>query len=307
MFASSFRHLFRLSLCACIVAGPITSAALAKRAAKSAPATEVNPDAYRGAIVIDAATGKVLFEDKADVQNPPASVTKLMTFLVIQDKIQRGELMLQAPVIISAEAAKMGGSEAWLVHKETVSVEQLLYLLMVPSANDAAMALAIHATGSKEAFIDLMNAKARDLGLAHTEFHSPHGLVPGKGQTADLTTARDLAVLSREVIAKTDILRYSSTRAYEFRHGNGVVNRFENHKHLLGAVPGCDGLKTGYFTKAGYSIAVTASRQGRRVMVVVLDSTTLAIRDAKAAELVAKGFTLLPPAPAPVTPAPAKK
>jgi D-alanyl-D-alanine carboxypeptidase (penicillin-binding protein 5/6) len=307
MFASSFRHLFRLSLCACIVAGPITSAALAKRAAKSAPATEVNPDAYRGAIVIDAATGKVLFEDKADVQNPPASVTKLMTFLVIQDKIQRGELMLQAPVIISAEAAKMGGSEAWLVHKETVSVEQLLYLLMVPSANDAAMALAIHATGSKEAFIDLMNAKARDLGLAHTEFHSPHGLVPGKGQTADLTTARDLAVLSREVIAKTDILRYSSTRAYEFRHGNGVVNRFDNHNHLLGAVPGCDGLKTGWYQKAGYSISVTAQRNGRRVIVVVLGSPERVLRDNVATRLVERGFAALPPlvasAPAGLAPA----
>jgi D-alanyl-D-alanine carboxypeptidase len=276
----------------------------ARSTAQTAVTTDIDPGAFRSAIVIDAANGNVLFEAGADVQNPPASVTKLMTFAVIQDKIQRGEQTLQTPVVVSAEAAKTGGSQAWLVHKETVTVEQLLFLLMVPSANDAATALAIHATGSKEAFVDLMNAKARELGMTHTEFHSPHGLSPGKGQEADVSTARDLALLCRQLIAKTDILRYSAMRAYEFRHGNGVVNKFDNHNHyLLGSVPGCDGLKTGYYAKAGFSVAVTAQRNGRRVIAVVLGSPERPLRDSVASRLVERGFAALPPVVPPLAPA----
>jgi D-alanyl-D-alanine carboxypeptidase (penicillin-binding protein 5/6) len=248
--------------------------------------------------VIDAATGRVLFEDKADVQNPPASVLKLMTFLIVQDKIRQGELALTTPVTIPAQAARMGGSEAWLMDKEVVPVDELLYLLMVQSANDAAMALAIQAAGSKEAFVDLMNARALALGMTHTEFHSPHGLPPGRGQEPDLSTARDLALLCRELITKTDILRYTSARSHEFRHANGVVNKFENHDHLLGTLPGCDGLKTGWYAKAGYSIALTVQRNGRRVIVVILGSPHRELRDSVATRLTERGFAALPPAPA---------
>jgi D-alanyl-D-alanine carboxypeptidase (penicillin-binding protein 5/6) len=269
-----------------------------KTSAPPAASAEIGRDAYRGAIVIDAATGQVLFEDKADVQNPPASVLKLMTFLIVQDKIRQGELALNTPVTIPAQAAKMGGSEAWLVHKEVVPVEELLYLLMVQSANDAAMALAIQTTGSKEAFVDVMNTRARALGMTHTEYHSPHGLPPGRGQEPDLSTARDLALLCRELITKTDILRYTSTRSHEFRHANGVVNKFENHDRLLGTLPGCDGLKTGWYAKAGYSIALTVQRNGRRIIVVVLGSPQRELRDNVATRLVERGFAALPAAAA---------
>jgi D-alanyl-D-alanine carboxypeptidase (penicillin-binding protein 5/6) len=298
MSTSSLRLLL---LCCCVLSGAVRAATdasarkPARSTAKTAAATDINPEAFRSTVVIDAATGKVLFEAGADVQNPPASVTKLMTFAVIQDKLQRGELTLQNPVTIAAEAAKMGGSEAWLVHNEKVSVEELLYLLMVQSANDAAVALAIHTTGSKEAFVELMNAKARELGMTHTEFHSPHGLPPGKGQEADVSTARDIALLSRQLIAKTDILRYTSTRTHEFHHANGVVNNFINHNHLLGLVPGCDGLKTGWYAKAGYSLATTVQRNGRRIIVVVLGSPERKGRDTLTTQLVERGFAALPP------------
>ena len=301
MFPSIFRPSFLLA--STILAGAVTAAAASKPQARSGTST-INPDAFRSAIVIDAATGRVLFEDRADVQNPPASVTKLMTFFVIQDKIQRGELTLQTPVVISPEAAKMGGSEAWLVHKETVSVEELLYLLMVQSANDAAVALAIHTTGSKEAFVELMNAKARELGMVHTEFHSPHGLPPGRGQDPDVSTARDIALLGRELITKTDILRYTSTRTHQFRHANGVVNEFTNHNHLLGVVPGCDGLKTGWYAKAGYSLAATVQRGGRRIIAVILGSPERKLRDTVTTQLIERGFAALPPALAPIATAP---
>jgi D-alanyl-D-alanine carboxypeptidase (penicillin-binding protein 5/6) len=297
MSTSSLRLLL---LCCCVLSGAVRAATDASprkpaRSTTKTATTALNPEAFRSAIVIDAATGKVLVEAAADVQNPPASVTKLMTFAVIQDKLQRGELTLQTPVTIAAEAAKMGGSEAWLVHNEKVSVEELLYLLMVQSANDAAVALAIHTTGSKEAFVELMNAKARELGMTHTEFHSPHGLPPGKGQEADLSTARDIALLCRQLIAKTDILRYTSTRTHEFHHANGVVNNFINHNHLLGLVPGCDGFKTGWYAKAGYSLATTVQRNGRRIIAVVLGSPERKGRDTLTTQLVERGFAALPP------------
>lgn len=292
------------ALVSCALAG---AAFAARRPEMPAAPAEISASDFRSAIVIDAATGQVLFEDKPDVQSPPASVTKLMTFLVIADKIKQGEMALTTPVTITAEAARMGGSEAWLMDKEVVTVEELLYLLMVPSANDAAMALAIHAAGSKEAFVELMNARARELGMTHTVFQSPHGLPPGRGQEPDLSTARDIALLSRELINHTDILRYSSTRTHEFRHANGVLNKFENHDHLLGAVPGCDGLKTGWYAKAGYSIAATVQRNGRRVIAVVLGSPQRLLRDNIATRIIARGFAALPllPAPATTTPAPA--
>ena len=283
----------------CLLAGALSAA---RHAETSAAATDFPPNAYRGASVIDAATGQLLFEDKADVQNPPASVVKLMTFLIVQDKIREGELTLTTPVTIPAQAAKMGGSEAWLMDKEVVQVEELLYLLMVQSANDAAMALAIQTAGSKEAFVDLMNARARALGMTHTEYHSPHGLPPGRGQEPDLSTARDLALLCRELIAKTDILRYTSNRSHEFRHANGVVNKFQNHDHLLGTLPGCDGLKTGWYAKAGYSIALTVQRHGRRVIAVILGSPQRELRDNVATRLIERGFAALPPAPIPAAP-----
>jgi D-alanyl-D-alanine carboxypeptidase (penicillin-binding protein 5/6) len=139
-----------------------------------------------------------------------------------------------------------------------------------------------------------MNQKAKELGMNNTVFHSVHGLPPSPGQEHDITTARDFVLLCREVVKHPEALRYTSTRERPFRQnvpGKTIVMR--THNHLLGHVEGCDGLKTGYFAQAGYSIAVTAARQGQRVIVVVLDSPDLTTRDHHAAELVAKGFSAL--------------
>jgi serine-type D-Ala-D-Ala carboxypeptidase (penicillin-binding protein 5/6) len=249
---------------------------------------------YRGAIVVDAASGRVLFEDQADVRGYPASMQKLMDLLIILDKIEHGQLSLQDKVPVSAKAAKTGGSQVWLAEKEVFSLDEMLYALMVQSANDAAVALAEKVAGSTDAFVELMNQKARELGMNSTVFHSVHGLPPGPGQEHDVTTARDFAVLCREVVKHPEALRYTSTREKAFREN--VPNKtvvMRAHNHLLGHVEGCDGLKTGYFAQAGFSIAVTAARQGQRVIVVVLDSPDLKTRDHKATELVAKGFAAL--------------
>ena len=251
---------------------------------------------YIGAIVVDAASGKVLFEDQADAKGYPASVLKLMDLLVIIENIEQGRLSLQDQVPVSAKASKTGGSQVWLAEKETFTVDDMLYALMVQSANDAAVALAEKVGGTTEEFVELMNQKAKALGMASTVFHSVHGLPPGAGQEHDETTARDLSILCRELLKHPDVLRYTSTRERPFRPDAGkktVVMR--THNHLMGKVEGCDGLKTGYFVEAGYSIAVTAARKGQRVVAVVLGSRDIKVRDSKAAELVAKGFAAMPP------------
>src|SRR5262249_40584803 len=145
----------RLSLIiACLGLSPVVFAAAAKKAAARAPDNNV---AYKGAIVMDAATGNVLFEDRADTISPPASMTKLMTFAVLQDRIASGALTLTTPVKITPEDAKIGGTQVYLDPRETFPVEELIYAMMIQSANDAAHALARAAGGSVAAFVELMN------------------------------------------------------------------------------------------------------------------------------------------------------
>jgi D-alanyl-D-alanine carboxypeptidase (penicillin-binding protein 5/6) len=262
---------------------------------------------YLGAIVVEATSGKVLFEQAADVKGYPASVLKLTDLLIILEKIERGQLSLQDEVPVSAKAAKTGGSQVWLAERESFSLDEMLYALMVQSANDAAVALAEKVAGSTDAFVELMNRKAKELGMTSTVFHSVHGLPPAAGQEHDVTTARDLSILCRELLKHPDTLRYTSTRERKFRPDSGsktVVMR--THNHLLGHVDGCDGLKTGYIAQAGFSIAVTASHNHQRVIVVVLDSTDLKTRDSNAAALVAKGFDLLSHATASAPAAPSQ-
>jgi D-alanyl-D-alanine carboxypeptidase (penicillin-binding protein 5/6) len=246
---------------------------------------------YLGAIVVEAGNGRVLFEDQADTKGYPASVLKLMDLLIILEKVEQKQLTFQDQVPVSAKAAKTGGSQVWLAEKESFTLDEMLYALMVQSANDAAVALAEKVGGTTEGFTALMNERAKQLGMTSTVFHSVHGLPPGTGQEHDVTTARDLSILCRELLKHPDTLRYTSTRERTFRPNAGTkAVTMRTHNHLLGSVEGCDGLKTGYITQAGFSIAVTAARNGHRVIVVVLDSVDLRTRDSKARELVAKGF-----------------
>lgn len=251
-------------------------------------------DPYVGAIAIDADSGQVLVADHPDAKAYPASVLKLMDLLIILDKIKAGTITLQDKVPITAEASRIGGSQVYLKENEVFTVDELLYALMVQSANDAATALAIHIAGSKQGFVELMNQRAQALGMKSTEFHSIHGLPPGPGQKPDVTTPRDLTLLAQELLKQTDALRYTSTREHGFRNNTFIMR---NHNHLLGRVDGCDGMKTGYFTAAGYSIVATARRGDNRVIAVVMGSVSGRIRDNKTSELLAKGFMLMPKKP----------
>ena len=175
---------------------------------------------YKGAIVVDAASGAVLEEENADTVSPPASVTKLMTFLVVHDAVAAGQVRLDTPITATAADQSMGGTQVNLAAGETFRVEELLYALMVESANDAAHALT-QGAGGREAFVARMNARARSLGMTNTVFRSPHGLPPDnrKISDGDLASPRDLALLARELVSKTDVLRYTSVRVRPFGAG----------------------------------------------------------------------------------------
>lgn len=268
---------------------------------RRAPVRVRSADPYLGAIVLDAATGRVLFEDKADEVGHPASLVKMMGILIALEHLQAGTLSLTNTVRVTADAARIGGSQVFLAEKETFPVEELLAATAIHSANDAATALAIHLAGTKDGFVELMNQRAAALGMRHTRFTSVHGLPPATGQEPDVSTARNLATLARELLRHPSVLRYTSTPTRPFRGGTFGLR---NPNHLLGEFQGCDGLKTGYIAIGGFSIAATAQRNGRRVIAVVLGSQDRSVRDAQAAKLLSKGFlTPAEPLPDPTAPA----
>jgi D-alanyl-D-alanine carboxypeptidase (penicillin-binding protein 5/6) len=241
-------------------------------------------------VVVDADTGRVIFEDQADAKGYPASMIKLMNLLVILDAVKAGHISLSDPVTISASVSKMGGSQVYLKEKEVFPVDELIYAMMVQSANDAALALAEHYAGGMEGFVDLMNKKAVEIGMKNSEFHSVHGLPPGKDQQPDVTTARDMALLSRELLKYPEALKYTSTQLREFRPDAPEPFIMRTHNHLLRDFEGCDGLKTGYFSAAGFSIAATAKKNNLRAIAVVMGSPSSRERDKHARSLLSKGL-----------------
>lgn len=248
-----------------------------------------------GQICIDAETGKILSARNETVRHPPASVTKLMTLYVVLDAVAAGEVSLSDFAKASRLAQNTDGTQVYLAVGEVNSVEDLLYALMLQSANDAAVALAEKVAGSVGAFVERMNTKAIELGMTQTRFSTPHGLPVSKkdraaGKQPDMTTAQDLAILSRALIRNhPQTFRFSAARAKKFRENRGNVKPLvmKNHNKLLTSFPGCDGLKTGW-TNAGASIVTTASRGNRRVIAVVLGgivpSAQKGVPDARASQ-----------------------
>jgi len=256
-------------------------------------------DPYYGAVVIDAATGMILQEDHAAAQGYPASMIKLVNLFVILDDVKAGKIRLDDPVVVSREVAQVGGRQVWLKEGEVFPVEELIYAMIVHSGNDAAAALAIHSSGSRDAHAARMTDRARRLGLRNTVFNNVHGLPPAAGQSPDLTSALDMARMAKALLDEhPEVLSYTSVASRPFREGTPV--QLTSSNTLLGSVPGCDGLKTGYFRAGGFSTTVTAQRDGRRVIAVILGCKEARVRDAKAAEWIERGFSRLPPLPPPV-------
>jgi D-alanyl-D-alanine carboxypeptidase (penicillin-binding protein 5/6) len=242
---------------------------------------------YKYAILMEAETGKVLFEKDAHTPSPPASMVKMMTTLIVMEKIRDGALKLSDMVTASRWAAQMGGSQIYLREGESMSVEDLLKAVMIHSANDAAAALAEHIAGSTDAFVDLMNDRAEQLALKETHFYSVHGLPPSPGQKDDEMSAYDLAILGRELMKFPEVAKWAGTIQEPFRDGQFTLT---NPNHLLRQFPGADGIKTGFHNKAGFCVTGSAKRGDLRLIVVVMGSTLKRDCFTSAARILNEGF-----------------
>lgn len=258
---------------------------ISKSSVAISPASKTN--SYQAYLVLNATSGKILEEKNACLKWPPASLTKLMLTCIVMEKIYRAELKLSDPVTVSKKAAAIGGSQVYLKEGEVFSLEELMRATLIESANDAAFAIGEFVSGSKEEFIRLMNAKARSLHMKDTEFHSVHGLPPSRGQLEDFTTCRDLAILAGELLKYPALLQWTSVHRTRFRDGTFVMT---NGNRLLSKMPEIDGLKTGYYRRAGYNIVATAKNGDLRIVVIVLGSSTEGMRDAFVKEKINKYF-----------------
>ena len=239
----------------------------------------------RSAILMDAATGQVLFEQNPDEALPPASVTKIMTLLLVMEAIDSGKLALDDMVSVSAHAASMGGSQVYLKEGETMSVEEMLKCVIIASANDCAVAIADHVSGSEEAFVAAMNSRAAELGMKNTHFENTNGL--DDTATHHVTSARDIAIMSRALIAHEKILEYSGIWMDTIRDGTfGLTNT----NRLVRFYRGCTGLKTGSTARAKFCISATAERDGLSLICVIMAADTRDTRNNTAAKLLDFGF-----------------
>lgn len=236
-------------------------------------------------ILIEASTGMVLYEDNADEPLPPASVTKIMTLLLVMEAVDRGEIKLTDPVTVSDAAASMGGSQVYLEVGEQLSVEEMIKCVVIASANDAALALAELIAGSEEAFVAQMNARAKELGMKNTNFENTNGL----DDTTEnhVISARDIAIMSAQLMKHTTILKYTTVWQDSIRNGEFVLT---NTNRLIRFYPGANGLKTGSTSKAGFCISAAAKRDGMQLIAVVMGASTRDSRNETAKQLLNWGF-----------------
>ncbi|HUO85308.1 MAG TPA: D-alanyl-D-alanine carboxypeptidase family protein [Thermoanaerobaculia bacterium] len=218
----------------------------------------------RATLVMEPQTGKILHEENGDQPFPTASMTKMMTLLVVIEEIEDGRLEWDARVRTSAKASRMGGSQVYLKHDELFTVREMVEATMVHSANDAAMALAEHVAGTEEGFVELMNRRAEELGLENTTYVTPHGL-PDPARPDDTMSPRDLAVLGSEVMKHPELRRLAAIDKMPFRDGTFTLY---NPNHLIGSYPGATGIKTGYHNGAGFCVTASA-RKGALELIAV--------------------------------------
>lgn len=235
------------------------------------------------AVLMEASTGKVLYEKNAHEQRPCASITKVMTLLLVMEGLDSGQIYLEDMVTASEHAASMGGSDIWLEPGETMSVDDLLKATVIVSANDAAVALAEHLCGSEEAFVQRMNERAAELGMTKTVFKNCNGL----DEDGHVTTAYDIALMSRALIAHEKIFDYTQVWMDELRGGK---TQLVNTNKLLKTYSGITGLKTGTTGKAGSCMTATAERDGMSLIAVVLGCDTTDNRFSAASALLDYGF-----------------
>jgi D-alanyl-D-alanine carboxypeptidase (penicillin-binding protein 5/6) len=274
----SFRFAVALALSLILGIGPV---AVAPAFAGLRPIDE----AKYAAIVIDANSGEVLYARRADSPRYPASITKVMTLYLTFQALSTGKLHLTDRVVVSPHAAAQAPSKLGLAAGESVSVDEAIRAICTKSANDMAVALAEKLGGSEQAFAALMTLKAHELGMTNTHYANASGLPDAR----QISSARDIAILSRAI--QRDFPQYYPYFSEATWTWHGQVTR--NHNHLLERVPGVDGIKTGFTNASGFNLAASATRDGRRLIAVVLGGSTAVARDNHVIELLNVGFDVL--------------
>ncbi|USG63590.1 D-alanyl-D-alanine carboxypeptidase [Brevibacillus ruminantium] len=233
------------------------------------------------AILMEADTGTVLFEKNANEKLPPASITKVMTMLLIMEALDRGEINLTDKVRTSERAASMGGSQIFLQPGEEMTVEEMIKGIAIASGNDASVAMAEHLAGTEEAFVAKMNERAKELGMKHTHFVNSNGL-PAPGHVA---SAMDIAIMSRELLKHEQITKYTGIYQDYLRKESSNPFWLVNTNRLVRFYEGVDGLKTGYTSEAKYCLTATAKRNNMRVIAVVMGEPDTKTRNAEVSTL----------------------
>lgn len=234
--------------------------------------------------ILMAENGEVLWENNADERLEPASVTKIMTLVLVAEAVEKGQIALDDVVTVSKYAASMGGSQIWLEEGEKMSVQDLLKALVVVSANDAAVALAEHIAGTEQTFVKMMNEKASALGMKNTTFINCNGL----DAEGHLTTARDIALMSKEAMKHDIIFEHTKIWMDYIRNGQSVL---VNTNKMIRKYAGMTGLKTGYTSSAGYCLSATAERDGLSLIAVTMKNSTSDERTADITAMLNYGFT----------------
>ena len=236
-------------------------------------------------ILMEATTGEIIYANNENDRLLPASVTKVMTLLLIMEQIDNGNLKYTDTVTCSSTASKMGGSQIWFKEGETLTIDEALKCICVVSANDVSYAMAELVGGSHENFVSMMNAKAKELGMENTNFLNAHGI----DEEGHYTTAKDIALMSKELITKhPDIIKYTTIWMDSIRNGTFGLS---NTNKLLKTYNGITGLKTGSTSQALFNLSATAERDGLSLIAVVMKAPTSAIRNEEVTTLLNYGFS----------------
>ena len=239
------------------------------------------------AILIEASTGKILFEKDKDKKMAPASMTKIMTMLLTMEALESGKISLDEDVLISENAQKMGGTQIYVEAGSNVKVEDLIKGIGIASANDAAVALAEKLGGTVENFVKMMNERAKELGCKNTTFKNPHGL----DEDGHLTSAYDMSLMARELVKHEYALKISSTYD-EYITVSGENHWLVNTNKLVKFYKGIDGLKTGYTDKAGYCLTATMNKNNMRLISVVMKSSSKDNRSSDTIGMMEYGYSM---------------
>lgn len=247
------------------------------------------------ALVIDADQHTILWGKSITQTRPLASLTKMMTTLLLMEELNRpgATLTLQTTVKVSVAASKVGGHQVWLDPRESFTIDELLKCILIRSANDCAYLIGEYlANGDHEAFVRRMNARARELGCTTFEFHNSHGLPQGSPPRENMGTMPELAYLAEQLWKYPEAMKWAGTRQEFIRENTRKPFQLDSTNRLLRTTPGVCGLKTGMTNKAGFCIVITSEREGRRRIVIVMGCTQAKVRDAIAEKLVEWSYSI---------------